>query len=267
MAESTGVSKPFLTIGLPLAVGLVVLILGGLEAQRFLSTSSRFEIRKIVVDTDGPAKKSEILEGVKYLKGENLFVTDLDEVRSAVEKNPWVAHAIVSRVLPDTISIRYEEQKPRAILSADNMYYLNGDGVPFYKVNRGDSLDYPVIQLDRIANAKDVPVEGIKAALELLDYFQASKVFSPEDIGQVTVRGSAYKGGAPLVATLAFPPKRLREKASTVKRFVPVTLAEEEVSPQLQRAELVMQHLAQAGKNPRLIRLELGKKIVVKIGP
>jgi hypothetical protein len=267
MRESPGIAKPFITIALPAAVGLVVLILGGLECRRILTTSARFEIRKVVVETDGPAKKSAILEAVNFLKGKNLFAVDLEDVKAEVEKNPWVAKAIVSRVLPGTVAIRYEEQKPRAILSMDNMYYLNHEGVPFYKIAQGDSLDYSIIQLDRIENSKDVPVGGIRAALDLLDYFQSSKVFSSEDIGQVTVRGSGYKGGAPLVATLAFPPKRIRVNDKVARRFVPVTLAEGDVVPQLMRAEAVMQHLAQAGKNPRLIRLELGKKIVVKIAP
>lgn len=267
MSESPKIAKPFLMIALPLAVACVVLIFVGLEVQRYLATSSRFEIKNIVLETKGPAKRNEILESVGVLKGINLFALDLDEVKARVETNPWVERAIVSRVLPDTVTIQYEAQKPRAILNMDSMYYINGDGVPFYKVEKGDSLDYSMIHLEKIAGPKDVPVGGVRSALELIDYAQKSSFFVLDDIGQITVRGSAYNGGAPLVVTVAFPPVKLRGKGGAKHHFFPVTLAEGNIPQQLRRVEAVMQHLVQAGKNPRLIRSELGKKIVVKIAP
>ncbi len=261
---SEGVSKPFLTWGVFGALGVVALVWSSIELHRFLTTSPQFAVREVAVVTEGPVRPDDLLRVSGVRKGMNLFLLDLDEVRTSVEKNPWVQAASISRILPGRVEIRYVPQKPVALLGLDSLYYLNSEGVPFHRVERGGQINLPIIQVDRELASEEAPVESIRRALELVEILKTSKVFGLDDLADITVRGTGYKGAAPLVTTLAFPPARLNVGGRIPKRFVPVTWSLEELPQQLHRAEVVAQNLVQVGKNPRLIRLELGKKIVVK---
>ncbi|NUM88368.1 MAG: FtsQ-type POTRA domain-containing protein [Bdellovibrionales bacterium] len=262
MSES--VSRPFLVYGVFGAFGLVALLWGSIELNRYLTTSPRFAIREIAVVTEGPARAEDVLRASGVKKGMNLFLLDLDDSRAGVEKIPWVHHASVSRVLPGRVEIRYVPQTPVAILGLGSLYYLNAEGIPFQRVDRGGSAGLPIIQVERGSESEDVPAESVRRALELIGLFRGSSLFVMDDLADVTVRGTGYQGAAPLVTTLAFPPFRTPGSTRMPKRFVPVTWALEDLEQQLRRVERVALNLAQAGKNPRLIRLELGKKIVVK---
>ena len=84
-------------------------------------------------------------------------------------------------------------------------------------------------------------------------------------MGELTLRMNSDEKGAPFVLTMRYPPKGLGQKTHQNHRVYTLSLGDEEISKQLKRWEAVLRHLAQQGKNPRLIRLELGKKVVVKV--
>jgi hypothetical protein len=92
-----------------------------------------------------------------------------------------------------------------------------------------------------------------------------SPVFSEKDLGDMTVRLDAEDGAAPYLLTLRFPPKNLLKKGGQTNRLYSVSFGSDAPGPQVKRWEAVARHLVQQGKNPRLIRLELGKKVVVKV--
>ena len=81
----------------------------------------------------------------------------------------------------------------------------------------------------------------------------------------MTVLPDLDDGSAPYLLSLRFPPKTLPGKMVQTGRLYTVSLGDGDVNQQVKRWEAVVQHLVQAGKKPRLIRLELGKKVVVKL--
>lgn len=259
------VSRTFFLVGLPLALGVVVLIYGGMELRHFLLNSPRFSVKEVEVVTNGAADRDMILKRAAIGPNANIFSLDLEEVRQRVEKEPWVHSATVVRALPNKIQIHYRAQEPRAILGADSMYYLNGEGVPFYRIQKGDSLLYPLVQVEGQSKDREVLQQRVAAALNILEELRKSALFKEKDLGDMTVRLEALDGAAPYVLTLRFPPGPLAGKKGQSDRLYSVSFGSEPPGPQVKRWEAVVRHLVQQGKNPRLIRLELGKKVVVKV--
>lgn len=263
--KSSSVSRAFLFVAAPMALGLVVLVFLFMEGRRYLYESPRFGVRAVEVLTEGPAHKDKILELAEIPQGTNIFALDLDLVRSRVERHSWIQTATVSRSLPNRILIRYEQRKPVAILGAESMYYLSRDGVPFYRVEKGDSLEFPFIQIEGSTKDTSLSRRRVEFALELLDVLRKQALFSEKDLGEITIRMNTEEGAAPYLLSLKFPPRPLLVKGKNSSRLYTVTLGEEEVERQLKRWDVVVRNLVQQGKNPRLIRLELGKKVVVKV--
>jgi hypothetical protein len=260
-----GIARTFLFIGLPAAVATVGLVFAGMEATRFLTTAPQFAVRKVEVVTKGAADKDELVRLAGVSPGSNIFSLDLEEIRKRVERDPWVHDATVTRELPNKIQISYRSQEPKAILGADSMYYLNSEGVPFYRVQKGDSLAFPLVQVDGKGANKELLRERVATAVKILRRFEESKLYSEKDLGDMTVVPDVEEGSAPFLLTLRFPPKALARKMVQGGRLYTVSLGEGDVDAQVKHWEAVVRNLVQTGKKPRLIRLELGKKVVVKL--
>jgi hypothetical protein len=260
-----GIAKTFLFIGVPAAFGVVGLVFVAMEGQRFLSTSQKFAVKKIEVLTKGAADNQELVRLAGVSPGTNIFNVDLEDVRKHVERDPWVHDATVTRELPNQIQITYRSQEPKAILGADSMYYLNSEGVPFYRVQKGDSLAFPLVQLEGKTTDKDLLKNRVAASVKILRRFKESSLFQDKDLGDLTVIPDAEEGSAPYLLTLHFPPKSLAGKGVQGSRLYTVSVGDDDVDRQVKHWEAVVRHLVQTGKKPRLIRLELGKKVVVKL--
>ncbi len=261
----SGVTRTFLLVGVPSALTMVGLVFVGMEAHRFLTTSPKFGVRRVDVLTKGAAAPDELVRLAGVTPGANIFSLDLEEIRKRLERDPWVHDATVIRALPNKIQVTYRSQEPKAILGADSMYYLNSEGVPFYRLQKGDSLAYPLVQVDGKAASKEALRERVASSMKILARFKASPLFQDKDLGDMTVVSDTDDGSAPFLLTLRFPPKNLPSKMGQMSRLYTVSLGEQEPDRQVKRWEAVVRHLAQAGKKPRLIRLELGKKVVVKL--
>lgn len=68
----------------------------------------------------------------------NFFSINLDDTRSLIETVPWVRHAQVRRVWPDSLSIRIEEQQPLALWNENQMINTWGES---FTANQGELAD------------------------------------------------------------------------------------------------------------------------------
>jgi cell division protein FtsQ len=87
-----------------------------------------FALRAIQVDGDtdhinAPTVRAGV---VGRLKG-NFFTVDLDAARVAFEQMPWVRHASVRRVWPNSLAVTLEEYKPLGTWGSDQLVSPDGD--------------------------------------------------------------------------------------------------------------------------------------------
>lgn len=71
----------------------------------------------------------------------NFFTVDLDGVRTAFEKLPWVRRAEVRRRWPDAIELRLEEHQPAAywrVAGSDEVHLVNRHGEVFVAASNAD---------------------------------------------------------------------------------------------------------------------------------
>lgn len=93
---------------------VVVTIAGGALA---LSRSALFAVRTIEVIGVEHLSPDRIRALADVRRGAALLWMDIAAVESRVEQTPWVADAMVDRVLPWTLSIRVRERAPVAVVS------------------------------------------------------------------------------------------------------------------------------------------------------
>jgi cell division septal protein FtsQ len=261
----SGVVKTFFLIALPAALFVVALVFAGMEFRRFLLNSPKFTIQSVELVTEGAASKVAILKRLSFLNGANIFQVDLADIQKKVEEDPWVYAATVVRALPNKIQIHYTPQTPRAILGADSMYYLNSEGKPFYRIQLGDSLLYPLIQVEGKSEVSESLRKRVEVSLQIIEELKISKAFSEKDLGDITVRAEDEESEVPISMSLRYPPKNLLTKKENSAHVYTVSFGKDNISSQVKRWESVVRYLVQQNRAPKLIRLELGKKVVVKL--
>ena len=103
-----------------IAVALAVAYAGVKGAAR----TRLFSISRIAVRGNTWLSTSEVEALVGGLRGQSILRIDLDEYREKVLASPWVASAMVRRVLPRTVEVRIIERSPMAIARLDGALYL-----------------------------------------------------------------------------------------------------------------------------------------------
>lgn len=87
----------------------------------------------------------EILSLAAIPPEEKLFAADLYGIRKRILRNYFIKDVEVSRNAPNTISIGIVEREPVVALVAEQMYYLDAEGVVLPPVQSPGIFDLPVI--------------------------------------------------------------------------------------------------------------------------
>ncbi|RKP48514.1 cell division protein FtsQ/DivIB [Pararobbsia silviterrae] len=106
---------------------LVVLAVLGTGA-RWMSERPTFALHAIQIDGDTSHINALTVRQtvVDHLKG-NFFTVNLETARAAFESMPWVRHASVRRVWPDTLAVDLDEYKPLGTWGDDRMVSVDGE--------------------------------------------------------------------------------------------------------------------------------------------
>jgi cell division septal protein FtsQ len=182
--------------GAPALVVMLVaggLVAGALAGWRFVTTSSRFAIEAIEVRGTRTLTADEIRALAPVALGDNVFRADLGRIERALEVQPWIADASVSRRLPHTIEIEIREREAAALVVLDGLYLADAGGTIFKRarVDLGEGEGLPVITGVSREDYRDTPGDAsarIAAALAALDAWRADPVDRPA-IGEVRVDG------------------------------------------------------------------------------
>lgn len=110
---------------LAVVVGALALLPSGRD---YLSDPRRFPIEEVSVRGEIRHVEAEALrEAVVGAIDGGFFGLDVEHVREAVQRLPWVDQVWVRRIWPDTLEVRVREQVPLALWSDDRLVNARGD--------------------------------------------------------------------------------------------------------------------------------------------
>lgn len=162
-----------MVLGICLILGSVLGIAWGVF--HYAQTTPRFALKDIAVEGTRRLSRDDILAAAGLKVGANLFSLDVEAVRLALTRSPWIKEAKVTRQLPDRVLVQVHERQAQASLLANGKTFLVDEtGQPFKEVGIGDPHDLALItglSLDAFAHEPELEYERLRGVLTLIrDY-------------------------------------------------------------------------------------------------
>jgi cell division protein FtsQ len=129
-----------------LAVALVAFT-GAWTGYSKVMASERLKVTRLEVRGGRFLSEGEVRELLGPAVGENILGLDLAALKARLQKSPWVADALVSRTLPDTLRVEIRERVPLALAEVERLYLMDADGalVDIYGP-RTAAFDLPIVR-------------------------------------------------------------------------------------------------------------------------
>ena len=128
------------------AIGLVALVGVWMGWQRVFA-SDRLRVAQLEVHGNHFLSEGEVRELIGPALGENVLTLDIEALKGRLRASPWVAEAIVTRRLPDTLRIEIHERVPLALAELERLYLMDADGglIEIYGP-RTAGFDLPIVR-------------------------------------------------------------------------------------------------------------------------
>jgi cell division protein FtsQ len=217
------------------------LCLGGWEAVRLAAGAPVFTLREVRFQGLAHASRADLLARSGLSQGANLLRLDLAAATRAMEGNPWVAQARLSRRLPGTVEVELVEHRPAAQIRMGGLYLADDLGRVFKRASPEDGVDLPLVTgLSREEWAQDRPSARLRLylALQLVDSWR-NEGLPPASLEEVRLDED---GGVTAFA---------RESGAVQE----IRLGDRELSLKLHRLSQVRAALARRGE--RAVRIDL----------
>jgi cell division protein FtsQ len=146
---------------------VVMLVIGAYEGSRVVSRAPLFRVNQIVVRGNERLPTGEVQALLADLKGQSLLWVDLTIYRARLQASPWVAGAVLRRLLPSTVEVLLSERVPVVIGRFGTQLYLvdeNGVLIDEYGSPYAD-LDLPIVDGLAAGSGVGAKVDVRRAAL------------------------------------------------------------------------------------------------------
>lgn len=131
--------------GLLTAALVAGLWFGGRYGYQYLQQAPWLAVQYIRLQEDTPLSRQQILQAAGLQTGMSMLAVAPGRQAQQLKEQPWVKQVRLQRQWPQTVTLEVISQQPVAIVLADYLYYINGQGVPFKQLKPGDALDFPVV--------------------------------------------------------------------------------------------------------------------------
>lgn len=151
-----------------LTMVLLLVTAGAVRGTRALLNAQALQVSRITLTGNERLSRGEVLALVDGLRGQSMVTVSLDAWRARLLRSPWVADAMLRRVLPGTVAVAIAERRPMGIGRIGGELYLvdwQGTVIDEYGPNYAD-LDLPLIDGLAVAPTGGGPViDDRRAAL------------------------------------------------------------------------------------------------------
>jgi cell division protein FtsQ len=161
---------------LKLSVLLFILVLVSLlflYSYEYLLTSPHLMLESVVMEGVGEDMKRELftMSGLRF--DMSLLEISLSGTREKLEKHFWVHSVELEKRFPHTLIVRVEKEIPQAVVVMDTLYYMNGTGQIFKKVDDTDGVDYPVVT--GVSSADEMREKQLALAASVIGSLKSGK--------------------------------------------------------------------------------------------
>ncbi len=177
-----GLVRTWSVLRVVLGVALVVTASVGAAwgAKSYVTKSPRFVIKTVTVEGAARLTPEMVAKAGGVAVGQNVFALDLAEARSKIEKEPYVLHAVVTRKLPNTISIQVTEREPALLVAiGEALYVATREGEIFKEVSEGDPTDLPLltgIRPEMVVSDREGATLLVRRALDVIEELDKTSI-------------------------------------------------------------------------------------------
>lgn len=186
-------------------LSIIVLAVFGVKAK----WQDHVSVRQVSVEGISVVSKEEVVRLMNLPTNVPMYKLDLTAIQKNILSNSFVENVIVKRDAPSTLRIVIQERKPAAILVANELYYIAGDGTVLPYIASSETYDIPVISgvdsLNAIKTGQKLFNADVQEALEIIT---ASKITSENlfhSISEIRLRKGhdlilySFETGAPII--------------------------------------------------------------------
>lgn len=142
------------------------------STRDFIADNRYFAVRQIEVHGGEKVGGHEIVAMAGLRRGMNIWSVDAVAIEKKIAKHPWVRRVLVRRDFPRRVVIDVEERRPKAIVGAGKLYYIDADGVVFKEVDAGENIKFPMltgIRAEALMQGDLAARTRIRVAVRLID--------------------------------------------------------------------------------------------------
>lgn len=138
-------------------------------------------VTQVSVEGTSILSKEEIVRLMKLPPRVSMYDLDLTALQRNIQSNPFVKNVTVKRDAPAQLEVIIEERTPAALLSGNELFYIDEEGVVLPYIASSEAYDIPVISgadsNSLIKAGRTILNSDIREALEII---AAAKAASPE---------------------------------------------------------------------------------------
>ena len=92
---------------------LILIFLGAVVGCLF---TPAFNVENIIFIEGEHITRDEIMSKFDDIQGQNIFRVNISSIKKSILEMPYIRHVDINRILPNTLSVTFEERKPYAII-------------------------------------------------------------------------------------------------------------------------------------------------------
>ncbi|NIS09879.1 MAG: FtsQ-type POTRA domain-containing protein [Candidatus Dadabacteria bacterium] len=141
-------------------------------------------IQTINIEGNYRVSQTEIMKRTNLEKGQSSLLFLDSDLEAKIEKSPWVLDAAVTKILPNSVSIRIKEAEIFCLIDSGNknLKYISDSGIILDNANIEFGLDFPVIIGESI-----IEPGLLEYALSILKISRYDPVLNFEHISELNV--------------------------------------------------------------------------------
>lgn len=134
-----------------------------------------FVVRDVFVVGRSATPKTTLLKALAISRGTPILAVDLEAARKRIQTLPWVRHATVRRVLPDTVVVEIVERRPMAIWQHEKKFALiDEEGQVILRNDIGAFSHLMIVVGEDAAPEASVLVQMLATEPDLMDRVKAA---------------------------------------------------------------------------------------------